>query len=283
MLIELDRTDLEQQVLQAESALAGAEARLATLRAGPRQEIVATADANLRAARARMESLEAARASNEPPLCSGVSTRRARLCKKRKLAIRRTPRRYSSGRERARRRADALAADLERPGAGQRSPGARLGSCGHYAPRDCRHVGSRAAGLDTVVDRHAAPYQEAEQAQPWRACPSMPSIWTRREPGRGRRSPGEARQFGGHARRRQVRRSRGRADVRPRRAGAWACPRRDDCRSRSRGGHRGYGNRGQHRRADGGGHDLIPPELLVTVQADESQAGTACRWVRRPT
>ncbi len=60
MVAELDRAALEVQVLQAQAALTGAEARLAGLRAGEDQEARAEAEAMLRASRARLATLEAA-------------------------------------------------------------------------------------------------------------------------------------------------------------------------------------------------------------------------------
>lgn len=60
VVAELDRAALEVQALQAQAALAGAEARLAGLRAGEDPEARAEAEALLRAARARLSTLEAA-------------------------------------------------------------------------------------------------------------------------------------------------------------------------------------------------------------------------------
>ncbi len=64
-LAELDRAELETQVLQAQAAQAAAEARLAQLKGTPRAELVAQAQANLRAAQARIQSLEATRSSGD--------------------------------------------------------------------------------------------------------------------------------------------------------------------------------------------------------------------------
>jgi multidrug efflux pump subunit AcrA (membrane-fusion protein) len=61
VMAELDRAALEVQALQAQAQLAGAEARLAALRAGGEDdEARAEAEALLRAARARLAALEAA-------------------------------------------------------------------------------------------------------------------------------------------------------------------------------------------------------------------------------
>lgn len=60
VVAELDRSALEVQVVQAQAALAAAEARLATLKAGGDGESHAEAEASLRAAKARLASLEAA-------------------------------------------------------------------------------------------------------------------------------------------------------------------------------------------------------------------------------
>jgi len=60
-LVELDRGDLEQQVLAAQAVQSGAEAKLAELKAGPKAEVVAQAQANQRAAQARVNALESAR------------------------------------------------------------------------------------------------------------------------------------------------------------------------------------------------------------------------------
>ncbi len=80
LLAELDRTELETQVLQAQAAQAAAEAKLAQLKATPRPEVVAQAQANLRAAQARLQALEAARASSDPAaLQKRVEEARGRL------------------------------------------------------------------------------------------------------------------------------------------------------------------------------------------------------------
>jgi HlyD family secretion protein len=60
-LAELDHTDLDQQVLEAQAAQANAEAKLAALKAGPKPEVLAAAQANYNAAQARVKSLQAAR------------------------------------------------------------------------------------------------------------------------------------------------------------------------------------------------------------------------------
>src|SRR5438309_2201110 len=61
VLFELDHSGLDQQVLAAQAAQASAEARLAALRAGPKQEVLAAAQANLRAAQARVGALQSQR------------------------------------------------------------------------------------------------------------------------------------------------------------------------------------------------------------------------------
>jgi RND family efflux transporter MFP subunit len=63
VLAELDHAALAQQVLAAQAAQASAEARLAALKAGPKAEVLAQAQANLRAAQARVNALESARAT----------------------------------------------------------------------------------------------------------------------------------------------------------------------------------------------------------------------------
>jgi len=60
-LVELDRSQLEQQVLEAQAVQAAAEAHLAELKAGPKAEVVAQAAANQKAAQARVSTLESAR------------------------------------------------------------------------------------------------------------------------------------------------------------------------------------------------------------------------------
>ena len=60
-LAELDHTDLDQQVLAAQAAQSTAEARLAQLKAGPKAEVLAAAQANLTAATARVKALQSAR------------------------------------------------------------------------------------------------------------------------------------------------------------------------------------------------------------------------------
>src|SRR6266851_1533334 len=61
VLFELDHSGLDQQVLAAQAAQASAEARLAELRAGPKPEILAAAQANFKAAQARVQALQSAR------------------------------------------------------------------------------------------------------------------------------------------------------------------------------------------------------------------------------
>ncbi|HEV7666441.1 MAG TPA: efflux RND transporter periplasmic adaptor subunit [Chloroflexota bacterium] len=65
VLAELDRSGLEQQVLAAQAAQASAEARLAALKAGPKPELLAQAQANQRAAQARVTALESARSNSD--------------------------------------------------------------------------------------------------------------------------------------------------------------------------------------------------------------------------
>jgi multidrug efflux pump subunit AcrA (membrane-fusion protein) len=60
-IAELDHTDLDQQVLAAQAAQASAEAKLAELKAGPKPEVLAAAQANFNAAQARVRSLQSAR------------------------------------------------------------------------------------------------------------------------------------------------------------------------------------------------------------------------------
>ena len=60
-LAELDHTDLDQQVLAAQAAQASADAKLAELKAGPKAEVLAAAQANFNAAQARVKALQAAR------------------------------------------------------------------------------------------------------------------------------------------------------------------------------------------------------------------------------
>ena len=64
VLVELDHSGLDQQVLAAQAAQASAEAKLATLKSGPKPEVLAAAQANLRASQARVNALEAARANS---------------------------------------------------------------------------------------------------------------------------------------------------------------------------------------------------------------------------
>jgi RND family efflux transporter MFP subunit len=60
-LAELDHSDLDEQVLAAQAAQADAEAKLAELKAGPKAEVVAAAQANYNAAQARVKALGSAR------------------------------------------------------------------------------------------------------------------------------------------------------------------------------------------------------------------------------
>lgn len=80
VVAELDRSALEVQVVQAQAALAAAEARLATLKAGGQGESQAEAEAGLRAAKSRLAALEAApRVDQIPSLAQAVRDARARL------------------------------------------------------------------------------------------------------------------------------------------------------------------------------------------------------------
>jgi RND family efflux transporter MFP subunit len=79
-LAELDHTDLDQQVLEAQAAQASAEAKLAALKAGPKPEVLAAAQANYNAAQARVKSLQAARDNADlPTLDQRVKDARAAL------------------------------------------------------------------------------------------------------------------------------------------------------------------------------------------------------------
>lgn len=60
-IAELDHSDLDEQVLAAQSAQAAAEAKLAELKAGPKPEVLAAAQANYNAAAARVKTLQSAR------------------------------------------------------------------------------------------------------------------------------------------------------------------------------------------------------------------------------
>src|SRR6266851_3008471 len=67
VLFELDHSGLDQQVLAAQAAQASAEARLAELRAGPKPEILAAAQANFKAAQARVQALQSQRDNADIP------------------------------------------------------------------------------------------------------------------------------------------------------------------------------------------------------------------------
>jgi RND family efflux transporter MFP subunit len=64
-LAELDHADLDRQVLEAQSEQAAAEAKLAELKAGPKAEVVAQAQANVNAAQARVRALENTRGAGD--------------------------------------------------------------------------------------------------------------------------------------------------------------------------------------------------------------------------
>lgn len=77
-LAELNRAELEVQVVQAQAAQAAAEARLAMLKSGPRPEALAQAQANLRAAQARVQALDAARTNATDPAAAQRAVEQAR-------------------------------------------------------------------------------------------------------------------------------------------------------------------------------------------------------------
>jgi multidrug efflux pump subunit AcrA (membrane-fusion protein) len=80
VVAELDRSALEVQVVQSQAALAAAEARLATLKAGGAGDTRAEAEAGLRAATARLAALEAApRVESIPALAQAVRDARHRV------------------------------------------------------------------------------------------------------------------------------------------------------------------------------------------------------------
>lgn len=80
VVAELDRSALEVQVVQAQAALAAAEARLAAMKAGGEGDMQAEAEASLRAAKARLASLEAApRVDQIPALAQAARDARNRL------------------------------------------------------------------------------------------------------------------------------------------------------------------------------------------------------------
>jgi multidrug efflux pump subunit AcrA (membrane-fusion protein) len=60
-LAELDHADLDERVLAAQAAQASAEAKLAQLKAGPKPEVLAAAQANFNAAQARVKMLQSTR------------------------------------------------------------------------------------------------------------------------------------------------------------------------------------------------------------------------------
>lgn len=60
-IAELDHSDLDREVLAAQAAQASAEAKLAEVKAGPKQEVLAQAQANQKAAQARVNALESQR------------------------------------------------------------------------------------------------------------------------------------------------------------------------------------------------------------------------------
>jgi RND family efflux transporter MFP subunit len=62
-IADLDHSELDARVLAAQAAQASAEAKLAELKAGPKAEVLAQAQANQKAAQARVNSLESARST----------------------------------------------------------------------------------------------------------------------------------------------------------------------------------------------------------------------------
>jgi len=80
-LAELDRSDLEQDVQQAQAAQASAEAKVAQLKAGAKPEAQNAAQASLNAAQARLTALQAAPgdAASADALAKRVADARAKL------------------------------------------------------------------------------------------------------------------------------------------------------------------------------------------------------------
>jgi RND family efflux transporter MFP subunit len=66
-IVELDHNNLDEQVLAAQAAQASAEAKLAELKAGPKPEMLAAAQANFNAAAARVKTLQSARDNADIP------------------------------------------------------------------------------------------------------------------------------------------------------------------------------------------------------------------------
>src|SRR5438105_5615535 len=64
ILADLDHSELDRKVQEAQAAQASAEAKLAELKAGPKPEVLAQAQANQKAAQARVNALEGARGTN---------------------------------------------------------------------------------------------------------------------------------------------------------------------------------------------------------------------------
>lgn len=65
-LAELDHADLDRRVLETQADQSAAEAKLAELKAGPKAEVLAQAQANNAAAQARVRALENARGATDP-------------------------------------------------------------------------------------------------------------------------------------------------------------------------------------------------------------------------
>jgi len=124
VVAELDRSALEVQVVQAQAALAAAEARLATLKAGGDGDARGEAEASLRAAKARLAALEAApRVDQIPALAQAVRDARTRLAELeggRTQAVQAAEARLNAARDRL---DELLVAGAEAPAAGV--PGAQ--------------------------------------------------------------------------------------------------------------------------------------------------------------
>ena len=80
VIAEIDHAALDSQVAEAQAALAGATARLATIQAGPRSENVAQAQANLEAAQARLTYMQqGGRPENVTAAAANVDAAAAKL------------------------------------------------------------------------------------------------------------------------------------------------------------------------------------------------------------
>jgi HlyD family secretion protein len=79
-IAEIEHSMLDVQLAQAEAGVAVVEARLTTLRKGPRQEAVGAAEANLKAAQERLANLQAgARSENVGAAQANLDAAKARL------------------------------------------------------------------------------------------------------------------------------------------------------------------------------------------------------------